>query len=199
MTKPAYTHIISILDTSGSMSRIIDELASSFESFCLRQKEVPGDVTCSVYTFNSLVEKTESFVDVVNNVIKLPRFASGGTALFDAIGYALNTEGAALSNMAEDQRPSKVIVTILTDGDENASKEFRGEQGRLKIKEMLEHQQSKYSWEVIYMGANIDAQQTSASIGIASSIQYDASVLGTREAYRSVTKSVLESRKRITP
>jgi uncharacterized protein YegL len=199
MTKPAYTHIISILDTSGSMSRIIDELASSFESFCLRQKEVPGDVTCSVYTFNSLVEKTESFVDVVNNVIKLPRFASGGTALFDAIGYALNTEGAALSNMAEDQRPSKVIVTILTDGDENASKEFRGEQGRLKIKEMLEHQQSKYSWEVIFMGANIDAQQTSASIGIASSIQYDASVLGTREAYRSVTKSVLESRKRITP
>jgi hypothetical protein len=101
--------------------------------------------------------------------------------------------------MAEDQRPSKVIVTILTDGDENASKEFRGEQGRLKIKEMLEHQQSKYSWEVIFMGANIDAQQTSASIGIASSIQYDASVLGTREAYRSVTKSVLESRKRITP
>jgi uncharacterized protein YegL len=199
MTKPAYTHIISILDTSGSMSRIIDELASSFESFCLRQKEVPGDVTCSVYTFNSLVEKTESFVDVVNNVIKLPRFASGGTALFDAIGYALNTEGAALSNMAEDQRPSKVIVTILTDGDENASKEFRGEQGRLKIKELLEHQQSKYSWEVIFMGANIDAQQTSASIGIASSIQYDASVLGTREAYRSVTKSVLESRKRITP
>lgn len=199
MTKPAYTHIISILDTSGSMRSIIDELASSFESFCLRQKEVPGDVTCSVYTFNNLVEKTESFVDVVNNVIKLPRFASGGTALFDAIGYALNTEGAALSNMAEDQRPSKVIVTILTDGEENASKEFRGEQGRLKIKEMLEHQQSKYSWEVIFMGANIDAQQTSQSIGIASSIQYDASVLGTREAYRSVTKSILQSRSRMAP
>lgn len=199
MTKPAYTHIISILDTSGSMSDIINELADSFESFCLRQKEVPGDVTCSVYTFSSIVKKAESFVDIVNNVIKLPRIASGGTALFDAIGYALNTEGAALSAMPEDQRPSKVIVTILTDGDENSSKEFRGEPGRMKIKEMLEHQQSKYNWEVLFLGANIDAQATGASMGIMSSIQYQADVVGTREAYRSVTSSVLKSRGGINP
>jgi len=194
MTKPAYTHIISILDTSGSMIDIINELADSFESFCLRQKEVLGDVTCSVYTFSSLVKKTESFVDIVNNVIKLPRAAGGGTALFDAIGYALNTEGAALSAMPEEQRPSKVIVTILTDGEENSSKEFRGERGRLKIKEMLEHQQSKYSWEVMFLGANIDAQATGASIGVVNSIAYAADATGTREAYRSVTANVLRSR-----
>ncbi|MGG0288838.1 hypothetical protein ABEY41_27960 [Peribacillus butanolivorans] len=64
--------------------------------------------------------------------------------------------------MDEEQRPGIVIFVITTDGMENASQEFTFE----KVKEMIEHQQEKYSWEFIFMGANIDAAQKADSIGI---------------------------------
>lgn len=197
MTKPAYTHIISILDTSGSMFGIIHDLVGSFETFCLRQKEVPGEVTCSVYTFSNTVKPVASFVDIIKGTVSLPTSVNGGTALYDAIGFAVTAEGKALANLPEDLRPSKVILTILTDGEENASVEFKGEGGRIRIKDMLEHQQSHYAWEVTFLGANIDAKATGFSLGIHNSIQYTADSDGTKGAYESLTRGVLRSRSTI--
>lgn len=192
MTKPAYTHIISILDTSGSMHGIIKDLVGSFDEFCSRQKEVPGDVTCSVYTFNTEVTNDASFVDVIAKSVTLPTRTTGGTALYDAIGHAVIKEGVALDKTPEDLRPSKVIVTILTDGEENSSREFT----QSKVKSMLEHQQTKYGWEVIFMGANIDAVSVGASIGVKrqNSVQYEASSVGTKSVYKGLTDRVLRSR-----
>lgn len=196
MTKPAYTHIISVLDISGSMVGIINDLVGSFEDFCRRQKEVPGDVTCSVYTFSNRVNSMASFTDIINGDVRLPRDVGGGTALYDAIGFAVTQEGKDLEKMSEENRPSKVIVTVLTDGEENASREYCGEPGRLRIKEMLEHQQNVYGWEVMFLGANIDAKSTGVSLGVsaANSIQYTADSAGTRSAYKGLTENVLRSR-----
>ncbi|WMX58719.1 hypothetical protein [Peribacillus sp. R9-11] len=83
--------------------------------------------------------------------------------------------------MDEEQRPCIVIVVITTDGMENASQEFSYE----KVKEMIEHQQEKYSWEFIFMGANIDAAQEADSIGIRkeNANKFEASNTGVESMY----------------
>jgi hypothetical protein len=89
----------------------------------------------------------------------------GSTALLDAVGKTINNIGLALSNTAEDDRPANVLFVIITDGEENASKEFT----RDKVKEMVEHQTNVYKWEFIFLGANIDAFQSASGIGISRS------------------------------
>ena len=86
----------------------------------------------------------------------------GNTALLDAVGRAIVETGERLSKMNEADRPALVVVVIITDGQENASKEF----SRTKIKEMISHQQSAYKWQFTYLGANQDAFAEAGSLGI---------------------------------
>jgi hypothetical protein len=86
----------------------------------------------------------------------------GGTALLDAQGRSITELGAELASLPESERPNKVIFVTLTDGDENASKEYM----RDRVKTMTEHQRSTYNWEFVFLGANQDAIQTAATIGI---------------------------------
>ena len=89
-------------------------------------------------------------------------YVRGTTALLDAVGKTILDVGYRLSNTKEEQRPGKVIFVITTDGMENASSEFTYE----KVQQLIKHQQEKYSWEFIFMGANIDAVKEADSIGI---------------------------------
>jgi hypothetical protein len=84
------------------------------------------------------------------------------TALLDAVGKAINETGERLSKIAEDQRPGLVVFVIVTDGHENSSHEFT----RLQIKEMIEKQQTEFSWQFTFLGANQDAFAEAAGIGI---------------------------------
>lgn len=115
-------------------------------------------------------------------------YARGCTALLDAIGKTINSIGRRLANTSEDERPEKVIIVITTDGFENSSKEF----SKTKIKEMIEHQQSKYNWTFIFLGANMDAVGEATSLGInpAFSKTYTANKIGTQSVYNSVTKAM---------
>jgi hypothetical protein len=67
-----------------------------------------------------------------------------------------------LSKTAEQDRPSKVIIVIITDGEENASKEFSKDQ----VSKMIKHQTDAYQWEFVYIGANQDAFKNANSMGI---------------------------------
>jgi len=113
----------------------------------------------------------------------LPTAPRGNTALLDAIGQTLNTVGARLSKTPEAERPGKVIVVILTDGMENASKEFSA----ARVKEMITEQHGKYSWEFVYLGANQDAFKVGNSYGIANSIGYAGTHKGTSQSYATVS------------
>ena len=105
----------------------------------------------------------------------------------DAIGDTINIVGNRLSNTPEEERPSHVIFVITTDGYENASKEYARDQ----IKRMIEHQQEKYSWEFLFLGAGIDAYEEAYSIGIggmrAMSVTTDS--LGTQNVYCSIANA----------
>lgn len=87
--------------------------------------------------------------------------------------------------MAEGQRPERVIFVIITDGEENSSREFTA----AKIKEMIEHQTKEYNWQFVFMGANQDAVQAGGNIGITkdSSLTYAGNAVGTQSAFSSLS------------
>jgi uncharacterized protein YegL len=164
MSKKGLTEIVCILDRSGSMESIRDDAIGGFNSFIESQKKVPGTASVSLVLFDDLYENVYSNIDL-NNVSLLNRdtfVPRGMTALLDAVGKTITDVGVRLSNMTEDERPEKVMVIILTDGQENHSSEYNKNQ----IKEMIEHQRSKYSWEFMFLGANQDAFANASSLGV---------------------------------
>jgi hypothetical protein len=88
--------------------------------------------------------------------------------------------------------PAKVIIAILTDGLENSSRTYTREQ----IGEMIAHQQSKYSWDFIFLAANQDAISTADTISIAAhnAISFAASGAGVRDAYVALDAEVRSRR-----
>jgi len=112
----------------------------------------------------------------------------GMTALYDAVGMTINSVGDRLNNTPEDERPEKVIFVITTDGYENASKEFSAK----RVKEMIEHQQSKYSWTFMFLGANIDSATVASDIGIDSNFarNYTATAAGVTSHAEGVATSL---------
>ena len=110
------------------------------------------------------------------------------TALLDAVGRTINSVGERLNKTPEEERPGHVIFAITTDGYENASHEFT----KAKVKEMIEHQQDKYSWTFMFLGANIDAVSEGASLGINTDFakKYTASSIGTDTLYSGMANAV---------
>jgi uncharacterized protein YegL len=186
--KDNLTEIVFILDRSGSMRNLTDDTIGGFNSFIETQKGENGEATLTTVLFDDEYELLHDGVNIqdVKELTNKEYFARGMTALLDAIGKTINTVGDRLSKTIENNRPSKVIFVITTDGQENASKEFTQPQ----IKEMIEHQKSKYNWEFIFLGANIDAVSTATNYGITLSSNYTANTIGTKTLYNAVTDSV---------
>lgn len=190
MTKENFTSINVIIDRSGSMGNLATDTIGSFNTFLAEQKLVPGEAVFTLCTFNEESKLVHDFVKLgsvpdLNSKTYTPH---GSTALLDAVGSTINSVGVKLAAMPEEERPSKVIFLIITDGQENASTDF----SRAQVKEMIEHQRNTYQWEFVFMGANIDAVGEGMSLGIAqqNTLNYDASSAGTHELYRGVSDSM---------
>ncbi len=112
----------------------------------------------------------------------------GTTALLDAVGRTIATIGQRLKNMKEDDRPSKIIVVIITDGQENSSKEFQ----KHRVAEMIRHQQEVYKWEFLFQGANIDAFAEGAALNIPqrNCMYYDHNSKGVHHVYAVTNDAV---------
>lgn len=119
-------------------------------------------------------------------------YVRGCTALLDAVGKTILDVGYRLSKTAEEKRPDKVIFVITTDGMENSSREFTYE----KIRDLIKHQQEKYNWEFIFLGANIDAAIEAENIGIdiSNAYNFEASEIGVETMYDMVCEAVFEKR-----
>lgn len=157
------TEIVCILDRSGSMGPLTNDVIGGFNKFVGEQRTVPGEVKVTLVLFDHEYLKPYDCVDiktipVLDTATYVPR---GMTALLDALGKTITTVGERLAQTPEEERPEKVLVVVMTDGYENSSLEYTKDQ----IKEMIEHQQSKYSWNFIFLGANMDAIQEGGSVG----------------------------------
>ena len=188
--KKNLTEMVFILDRSGSMYDLTDDTIGGFNSMIENQKNEPGEAYVTTVLFDHYYELLHDHVDVhkIKPITNNEYYARGRTALLDAIGRTINSIGNRLSETPEDERPEKVIFVITTDGMENASLEFT----KQKIKEMIEHQQNKYSWMFMFLGANMDAVSEAASIGINTNYAktYTASSIGTQSIYTSMSKAM---------
>lgn len=190
MTKENLTSINVIIDASGSMSNLTSNTIRNFNSFLKDQKAFPGEALFTLCTFNthySLVHDCKKISDV-SELTTTTYVPKNGTALLDAMGTTIDNVGNKLAAMPEDERPSKVIFLIITDGHENSSHDYTSNE----IKSMVEHQKSVYSWEFVFMGANIDAIATGATLGISTrnSVSYTASAAGTHKLYSTISESM---------
>lgn len=160
--KDNFIHICFIVDSSSSMSNAVSDVVGGFDKIIKEQRENDkGQCSISLFTFASNVE--EKFIGKdVKEITKLDYNPSGMTAMNDGIGTAIDKIGAWLRDMKEEDRPSKNLIVIITDGQENHSKEY----SLSKVQEMIKHQTEKYSWDFMYIGADVTEKKTADNLGI---------------------------------
>lgn len=151
--KKDYTHITFIIDRSGSMSTCWGDVIGGYKEFVKQQKDETSECTFSLVAFDNQYSKPLDFADIKlisENIDDLNIKPRGTTALYDAIGRAINETGEKLAKLKDEQRPEKVVVVIQTDGYENASREYTAQ----VIKERIKHQEDKYNWKFMFVGAD---------------------------------------------
>jgi O6-methylguanine-DNA--protein-cysteine methyltransferase len=170
------THIICVLDRSGSMGSIIGDSIGGFNEFLKQQKALPGEATITVHLFDDKHDCIYDYVDIKNaqELTRAVWYPRGTTALYDAIGRAINKDKARFVGMGKEA-PSKVLVCVVTDGLENASTEFRKEDIQKLIKGC-----EVDDWNFIYLAANQNAFAVGTSFGISggNTITYTANSVG---------------------
>jgi hypothetical protein len=185
--KAGYTHISAIMDRSGSMEAIRTDTEGGFNTFVADQKALPGEATISLTEFDDKIELTWDFLPLQDapTYHLQPR---GWTALLDAVGITINRLGQKLAAMDEVDRPEKVVLVIVTDGEENKSQEY----GYGQIAEMIKTQTETYNWEFMFLGANQDAILTGGRLGISAgkSMSYAANSKGVASSYGSVSSKL---------
>jgi uncharacterized protein YegL len=188
------TEIIFLLDRSGSMSGFESDTIGGFNGFIEKQSQLDGETIVTAVLFDDEYEVVWNGVEANNaRLTNKNYYVRGCTALLDAVGKTILDVVYRLSKTSEDKKPGKVIFVITTDGLENASREFTYE----KVKHLIKHQQEKYNWEFIFLGANIDAAKEADSIGIdtTNAYKFEASETGITEMYNMVCEVVCEKRK----
>lgn len=162
--KNGITEMVFILDRSGSMSGLESDTIGGFNSMIARQKEQPGEAFVSTVLF-------DHEIDVIHDRVRLAEvpvlteaeyFTRGCTALLDAMGRAIHHTIKIHKAMKPEDVPENVVFVIITDGLENASKEYSGRE----VKKMVEHEKAKYGWEFLFIGANMDAITAAERLGI---------------------------------
>ncbi|RXJ04114.1 VWA domain-containing protein [Anaerobacillus alkaliphilus] len=184
------TEIIFLLDRSGSMEGLEEDTIGGFNAFINKQRQLAGETMVTTVLFDDQYEILWNGVNAEE--VRLTNdnyFVRGSTALLDAVGKTILEVGHRL---AKTKEPGKVIFVITTDGQENASREFTYK----KVKELIRHQQEKYSWEFIFLGANIDVAREADSLGISmeQTFSFEASKHGVEAMYEMVCEAVSEKR-----
>jgi hypothetical protein len=196
MTNPNLTEVVFLIDRSGSMVSIADDMIGGMKTFVEDQKKLPDPCVVSVYQFDQEYQMVfeERPLPEVPELVLEPR---GSTALLDAMGRTINAVGIRLNAKLEQQRPGKLVFVVVTDGFENASHEFT----KLQVKDMVEKQKTDYNWQFAFMGANIDSFAEAGGIGIGGSttMNYAASAQGVASAYDTFSRSVKAYRSATTP
>ena len=170
------THIICVLDSSGSMSSIMSDSIGGFNTFLQQQRELPDEATITVALFDDGYELLYDNVDIkkAKDLTSKVWYPKGMTALYDAIGKTINNDKAMLAKLG-NEAPSKVLVCVVTDGLENRSREY----SLSDIKKLIKSCE-KEDWNFVYLAANQDAFDVGSGFGISrgNTMNYTASGAG---------------------
>jgi hypothetical protein len=161
MKNQTHTRLVFLLDRSGSMQSIKTDIIGGFEAFVDEQRAGEGLCTATLAQFDNEYEVVYRNI-AVGQVPPLALFPRGSTALYDSMGKLITETAAEINGLAEADRPGTVIVGIMTDGLENASREWH----RQDIKALVEQQTNDHGWEFFYMGADQDAVEVGTGLGV---------------------------------
>ena len=192
--KKNLTELVFILDRSGSMAGLEDDTIGGFNSMLTKQKGEEGEAVVSTVLFDNECEVIHDRMDIqkIEPMTRKEYYVRGCTALLDAVGKSIRHIGNVHKYAREEDRPEKTIFVITTDGMENSSREYSYE----RVRKMIEHQQEKYGWEFLFLGANIDAAKEAARFGITEdrAANYHADSVGTAVIYEAVSEAVCNVR-----
>lgn len=162
-----FTALALVVDRSGSMESMVSDVKGSVKQFIGDQKKNEGKANLTVSQFDHTYEVVHNFKNIqeVDEDAFTKAYAPrGSTALLDAIGRATIDMQQKIDSLEETEKPKRVVVTVITDGFENASREFNIKQ----IKEMIKDKETK-GWDFIFMGATLDTIDIAKSMGFSES------------------------------
>ena len=192
--KKGLTEVVFILDRSGSMSGLEGDTIGGFNSMIEKQKKEEGEALVSTILFDNYSEVLHDRVEVskIEPLTDRDYTVRGCTALLDAIGGAIHHIGNVHKYARNEDIPEHTIFIITTDGMENASHQYNRE----KIKAMIERQKTKYGWEFLFLGANIDAIETARSYGIDQdrAVEYNCDSVGTGLNFEAMSEAITTMR-----
>lgn len=184
------TELVFILDRSGSMSGLESDTIGGFNSLIKKQRKQDGECYVSTVLFDNVSEVLHDRIKLsdVPKMTKRDYTVRGCTALIDAIGGAIHHIGTIHKYARPEDVPEHTMFVITTDGMENASQRYSSDE----VKKMIERQKSKYGWEFLFIGANIDAVETAKHFGIGSdrAVNYTADSRGTEVLFDTVSDTV---------
>lgn len=163
------TELVFILDRSGSMSGLESDTIGGFNSMIAKQQKEEGEAIVSTVLFDDVTDVIHDRVPIgdIKKLTEEDYFVRGCTALLDAVGGAIHHIGNVHKYAREEDRPTKTLFVITTDGLENASRNYSFKD----VKKMIERQKEKYNWEFLFLGANIDAIEVAGNMGISRDLQ----------------------------
>lgn len=180
------TNVVVIIDQSGSMSSLKNEVINNFNEFIEEQQKSEGEIELTTVFFNSHINKFCESADIkhTKKLTSDDYNPSSMTRLYDAIGITLDEHKAKMKELPKKERPEKNILVIITDGQENSSREYQKEDITKKIAKL-----EKKNWLVMYLGANQDSFAESKKMGVRakSTMNYDFSTSGMRSAWSKIS------------
>lgn len=191
------TEIVFILDQSGSMDMIKSDVIGGFNSFIEEQKKLPGEVFFSLVTFSSRNSRRVFYnrmpIQEVEPLTIKSYCPNGMTALLQAVSQTVDDIGQQLAEKLEEERPERVLMVIMTDGEENDS---GSDFPKSLIAEKIKHQTEVYKWEFLFPGANQDSFTEAKSIGIGAvgAYNYKATTHGVSTMFASVSSAATNYR-----
>ena len=184
------TEIVFILDRSGSMAGLEDDTIGGFNAMVEKQKKEQGEAVLSAVLFSDGSQVLYDRVDIqkVEPMTERKYQVGGCTALLDAIGSSVHHIASVHKYAREEDRPGKTIFVITTDGMENASRAYTYDE----VQRMVKHEQEKYGWEFLFLGANMDAISAARSFGIREdrAVRYSCDGAGTNLNFRVAGKAI---------
>lgn len=193
--KKGLTELVFILDKSGSMSGLESDTIGGYNAMIKKQKLLDEPCRITTVLFDNKYTLLHDRIDLpaVSEMSHKEYCVGGNTALLDAIGKTIHKIAEVQKHTAEEYRAERVAVVIITDGAENASREYSA----AGVKSLIECQKSKYGWEFIFLGANIDAVETAESFGIGANraVDYLADKEGTALNFAVMSEAVSDLRK----
>jgi hypothetical protein len=187
---PGLTDIAVIIDRSGSMEPLTDSTIQGFNGFLQEQQNVAGDARLTLTLFDTPSDG-KGGIEVVYENVPIKHVAPlnretyrpwGSTPLYEAVGKTLDRMRLA------PKRGETVLVVIITDGYENASRSY----SQTRVKSIIEQCKSQ-GWQFLFLGANIE-KSVGHDLGIGNTYTYMATEQSVGNTYSEISRGVTQTR-----